>query len=72
MKKNIAVSKDVRKKICMIFKVTERHVFNALNLEYPETDIVRRIRKAAKENGGVMMANVPVGEMIHFADGTLR
>ena len=43
MKKNIAVSKEVREKIAKIFKVTERHVFNALNLDYPETDIVRRI-----------------------------
>lgn len=72
MKKNIAVSKEVREKIAMIFKVTERHVFNALNLDYPETDKVKRIRIAAKQNGGVLMATVPAGEAIHFADGTMR
>lgn len=72
MKKNIAVSKEVRGKIAKIFKVTERHVFNALNLDYPETDIVKRIRIAAKQNGGVLMATIPSGEMIHFADGTMR
>lgn len=72
MKKNIAVSKETREKLARIFKVTERHVFNALNLDYPETDIVKRIRIAAKQNGGVMMATVPVGEAIFFVDGTMR
>lgn len=72
MKRNIAVSKEVREKIAKAFDVTERHVFNALNLDYPATDIVRRIRIAAKENGGVLMATIPSGEMIHFADGTMR
>ena len=72
MKKNIAVSKEVREKIAKIFKVTERTVFNALNLDYPESDLVKRIRKAAKENGGVLMATFPSGEAIHFADGTMR
>lgn len=72
MKKNIAVSKEVREKICRLFNVTERHVRNALNLEYPETEIIKRIRKAAKENGGVMMTTIPSGEAIFFADGTMR
>lgn len=72
MKKNIAVSKEVREEIAKIFKVTERHVFNALNLNYPESDIVKRIRFTAKQNGGVLMATIPSGEMIHFADGTMR
>lgn len=72
MKRNIAVSKETREKIAKIFKVTERTVFNALNLDYPETDIVKRIRIAAKQNGGVLMATIPAGEAIHFADGTMR
>lgn len=72
MKKNIAVSKEVKEKIAKVFKVSDRHVFNALNLDYPETDIVRRIRVMAKENGGVMMVNIPSGEAIYFADGTMR
>lgn len=72
MKKNIAVSKEVREKIAKIFKVTERHVFNALNLDYPETDIVKRIRFAARQNGGILMATIPSGEAIHFGDGTMR
>ena len=72
MKKNIAVSKEVREKIVKIFGVTQRHVFNALNLDYPETDLIKRIRIAAKQNGGVLMASIPAGEMIHFADGTMR
>ena len=72
MKRNIAVSKEVREKIAKTFKVTERHVFNALNLDYPETDIVVRIRIMAKQNGGVMMSTIPSGESIYFADGTMR
>lgn len=72
MKKNIAVSKEAREKIAKAFNVTERTVFNALNLDRPETDIAKRIRIAAKQNGGVMMATIPSGEAIYFADGTMR
>lgn len=72
MKKNIAVSKEVREMIAKTFKVTERHVFNALNFDYPDTDVVKRIRVMAKENGGVMMMTIPSGEAIHFADGIMR
>lgn len=72
MKKNIAVSKEAREKIAKAFNVTMRTVWNALNLDYPETEIVKRIRIAAKQNGGVLMATVPAGEAIYFADGTMR
>ena len=72
MKKNIAVSKEVRDRIAKVFKVSDRHVFNALTLEYPETAVVKRIRIAARQNGGVTMATVPAGEAIFFADGTMR
>lgn len=72
MKRNIAVSKEVREKIAKTFDVTDRTVRNALNLDYPATDIIKRIRKMAKENGGVNMATIPTGEAIHFADGTMR
>lgn len=72
MKKNIAVSKEAREKIAKAFGVTMRTVWNALNLDYPETEIVKRIRIAAKQNGGVLMATVPAGEAIYFADGTMR
>lgn len=72
MKKNIAVAKETREKIAKLFGVTMRTVWNALNLDYPETDLVKRIRKAAKENGGVVMASIPAGEALHFFDGTIR
>lgn len=72
MKRQIAVSKEVREKIARIFNVTDRTVRNALDLGHEATDVIRRIRMAARENGGVMMATVPAGEMIHFADGTMR
>lgn len=72
MKKNIAVSKETREKIAKTFNVTMRTVWNALNLDYPETYIVKRIRKVAMENGGVVMTSIPAGEAIHFYDGTMR
>lgn len=72
MKKNIAVSKEAREKIAKAFGVTMRTVWNALNLDYPATDIIKRIRKAAKESGGVYMVSIPAGEAIHFSDGTMR
>lgn len=62
MKKNIAVSKETREKIAKLFNVTMRSVWNALNLDYPETDLTKRIRKVAKENGGVVMTSIPAGE----------
>ena len=72
MKKNIAVSKEAREKIAKAFGVTMRTVWNALNLDYPETDIIKPIRQAAKESGGVYMVSIPAGEAIYFADGTMR
>lgn len=72
MKKNIAVSKETREKIAKLFNVTMRSVWNALNLDYPETELTKRIRKVAKENGGVVMTSIPAGEAIHFFDGTMR
>lgn len=64
MKKNIAVSKETREKIARLFNVTMRSVWNALNLDYPETDLTKRIRKVAKENGGVVMTSIPAGEAL--------
>lgn len=72
MKRNIAVSKEAKEKIARIFNVTDRTVRNALDLDHPETDVIKRIRIAAKENGGILMATIPSGEMIYFADGTMR
>lgn len=72
MKKNIAVTKEVREKIAKTFKVTMRTVWNALNLDYQETYIIKRIREAALENGGVIMASVPAGEAFYLCDGTMR
>lgn len=72
MKRNIAVSREVREKISKAYGVSERTVWNALNLDYPDTEVTTRIRIAARENGGVVMTTIPAGEAIHFADGTMR
>lgn len=72
MKRNIAVSKETREKLAEDFNVTMRSIWNALNLDYPETELIKRVRKVAKENGGVVMTSIPAGEAIYFADGTMR
>ena len=71
MRKKIAVSKEAREKIARIFNVTDRTVRNALDLDHPETDLIKRIRIAAKENGGVIMVTLPEMETIHTADGRM-
>ena len=71
MKKNIAISKETREKIAKLRGVTERTVFNALDLDRPGNRLHKVIRKDAMENGGVVMVYAPEAEMIHFADGTM-
>ena len=71
MRKKIAVSKEARDKIARIFNVTDRTVRIALDLDHPETSVIRRIRIAAKENGGVTMVTLPEMETIHTADGRM-
>ena len=72
MRKNIAISKEAKDKLCRIFRVTDRTVRNALNLEHPETDLIKRIRIGAMESGGVCMITLPEVETIHTADGLME
>lgn len=72
MRKWIKVSKKDREDLKKIFKVTERTVFNALGMVDENNDLHKRIRKAAIEHGGEWVTELPVGETIHLADGTMR
>ena len=54
-----------------LFGVTIQTVYTALNLDKPETDVRRRIRKAALERGGEVMVTLPEFETIHDANGMM-
>ena len=67
MDKMIKVSADVRSKIMKAFGVTSKTVYNALsyNLERGNTDLAKKIRVMALENGGVPTVSLPECETIH-------
>ncbi|MBR0166055.1 MAG: hypothetical protein IJQ13_04165 [Prevotella sp.] len=66
-KVKIEVSQEVRNKIMKAFCVTSKSVSNALNYtgERGQTDLAKRIRRMAMENGGRRMAYWPECETIH-------
>lgn len=72
-KVRIEVSTEVRKKLEKIFGVTGKTVSNALNYagERGETDLAKRIRRAAMENGGKRMAYLPAFETAHTHNGIM-
>lgn len=59
MKRQIAVSKEVREKLMKVFGVTERTVFNALAMGKEGNLLHKKIRKAALDSGGVLMVTIP-------------
>ncbi|MBQ7421324.1 MAG: hypothetical protein IJV27_04190 [Prevotella sp.] len=65
--RRIEVSSDVRRKIEKVFGVTGRTVSNALNYtgERGQTDLAKRIRVMALENGGRHVVTLPECETIH-------
>ena len=71
MKRFINVTKEVRQRLRVLFKVTDVMVWKALHFE-SDSLTARRIRKAALEMGGVEMATSPVMETIWDKDGYMR
>lgn len=68
VKVKVEVSKDVHEKIMKTFGVSGKTVNNALNYSggsRSETDLAKKIRKMAMENGGRRMAYWPECETIH-------
>lgn len=73
--RRIEVSTEVRNNIIKTFGVTGRTVNNALNYNggsRSQTDLAKRIRIMALENGGRHMAIWPECETIHDANGMMR
>jgi len=69
----IEVSTEVRKKLEKIFGVTGKTVSNALNYagERGATELAKKIRRAAMENGGRRMAYLPAFETAHTHNGIM-
>lgn len=71
MKKYIHITKENREGLANIFGVTDRMVWAAITFE-KDTDLAKRIRKAAIERGGIMMNELPEMETFHDYDNYLR
>lgn len=71
MKKYIHITKENRLGLAKMFNVTDRMVWAAITFE-KETDLAKRIRKAAIERGGIMMNDLPELETFHDHDNYMR
>ena len=74
MKQYIHVTKEVREKLMKIFDCTERMVFYALQFDEKKgnSDLAKRLRKAAIENRGILMVVIPAVETLHDHDNYMR
>lgn len=74
MKQYIHVTKETRQKLMKIFGCTERMVFYALQFDGKKgnSDLAKKIRKAAYENYGILMTVIPDVETFHDSDDYMR
>lgn len=74
MKQYIHVTKDTRQKLMKIFCCTERMVFYALQFDEKKgnSEMAKKIRKAAYESGGILMTESPALETLFDHDGYMR
>ena len=74
MEKYIAVTKEDREFLARAFKASDRTVAYALQFDGKRgnSDMARRIRKAAVERGGVVMVAIPEMETMYDRDGYMR
>lgn len=74
MKQYIHVTKETRQKLMKIFGCTERMVFYALQFDEKKgnSDLAKKIRKAAYENYGILMNVIPALETLHDHDNYMR
>lgn len=57
--------------LCKLFRVTPQMVWKALSFE-SDTDLAKKIRKAAMERGAQHVVELPIFETIHDANGYMR
>ena len=74
MEKYIAVTKETREFLQKAFKTTKMSVWRALYFDKRagDTPLARRIRKAARERGGVLMIAGNYMETLHDSDNYMR
>lgn len=70
-KKQIEVSKQTREMLVQLFKTTRMSVWRALSFR-DNSPKSQRIRRAAEQNGGVLLMLTPAMETIHDADNFMR
>lgn len=56
--------------LCKLFRVTPQMVWKALSFE-SDTDLAKKIRKAALERGGQHVIELPIFETIHDVEGRM-
>ncbi|WP_315547271.1 hypothetical protein [Prevotella koreensis] len=71
MKRYIHIKKEDREFIAKVFGITERMVFKAIGYE-SNTELAKKVRKLAKERGGIIMREVPELETLFDSDGYIR
>lgn len=71
-KGRIEIPKDGKEKnyLANLFKVTPQMVWKALSFE-SDTDLAKKIRKAAIERGGQHVIELPLFETIHDVEGRM-
>ncbi len=74
MKQYIHVTKETRQKLMKIFGCTERMVLYALQFDDKRgnSDLAKKIRKAAYEYHGILMNVIPAIETLHDHDNYMR
>lgn len=70
-RKQIEVSKQTREMLVKTFKTTSVSVWRALSFR-DNSPKSQRIRRAAEQNGGVLLMLTPAMETIHDAGGFMR
>lgn len=70
-KRQIEVSKQTREMLVKSFKTTSVSVWRALSFR-DNSPKSQRIRRAAEQNGGVLLMLTPAMETIHDADNFMR
>lgn len=70
-RKQIEVSKQTREMLVKTFKTTSVSVWRALSFR-DNSPKSQRIRRAAEQNGGILLMQTPAMETIHDAGGFMR
>lgn len=70
-RKQIEVTKEVRREIKAAFKCSDMAIWRALSFTL-DTPLSQRIRKFARLKGGVLLLLTPAVETIHDKDGYMR